>query len=265
MNISLDIYGYLLQFVNDETILNMLSVNKKFSNDTYFEKIMKEKYPLLIKFRKNEESWKCLFLQMTRSISKLEEKYNIPYIPAVEYNPHRFLKKYDRKDSNEIYSGAIKWAGETGDLNLINKLICPFDARGELDNNIQWTALIDLKMIACKFGHIEIVKLMTKRNIKYFPACLKIAAKYGHLPIVKLMLENDDSDINKALWLACHGGYLDIVEFLIENGATRINQALTWAEGARQLEIIHFLIKKGAQYGEKEVPVSTYNIRHEDM
>jgi hypothetical protein len=47
-----------MNFADDKTILNMLSVNKKFNDSIFFEKIMKKRYPLLIKYKKKKETWK---------------------------------------------------------------------------------------------------------------------------------------------------------------------------------------------------------------
>jgi hypothetical protein len=45
-----DVYLYIAEKADDKTTLNMLCVNKYFYN--YFEQVMKNKYPVLIQFRK---------------------------------------------------------------------------------------------------------------------------------------------------------------------------------------------------------------------
>tara|TARA_R110001599_G_scaffold74040_2_gene204374 strand:+ start:435 stop:749 length:315 start_codon:yes stop_codon:yes gene_type:complete len=99
-----DTYEYLTNFADDRTILNMLSVNKKFNDDVFFKRVLFRKYPLLLKF-KTEESYKNLFLRMTYYIAKLEEEFEIPYIPLEEYNPQMFYKC--NKNSKYIYDNVI--------------------------------------------------------------------------------------------------------------------------------------------------------------
>ena len=76
MNIAdKDVYEYMLNFADDKTIINMLSVNKHFNDEKFFEKVMKRRYPLLIEFRKEKESWKHLFIRMVHILALLYEKY----------------------------------------------------------------------------------------------------------------------------------------------------------------------------------------------
>src|SRR4029078_13354477 len=77
-------YAYLLNFADDRDIINMLSVNKKFRNEGFFERVMKKKYPDLIQYRDEGESWKHLFLRVVYYVSKLKEKYNIPYFHGLD-------------------------------------------------------------------------------------------------------------------------------------------------------------------------------------
>ena len=57
MELNKDTYLYLAQFADDRTILNMLSVNKKFNDPEFFRQVMTRKYTLLIKY-KGDEDWK---------------------------------------------------------------------------------------------------------------------------------------------------------------------------------------------------------------
>jgi hypothetical protein len=41
MQFNKDVYEYLLNFADDRTIINMLSVNKKFNDPIFFEKLLK--------------------------------------------------------------------------------------------------------------------------------------------------------------------------------------------------------------------------------
>ena len=57
MNLTKDIYEYILNFVDHKDVLNMLSVNKKFRSEEFFERIMRNRYTFIIRF-KEEENWK---------------------------------------------------------------------------------------------------------------------------------------------------------------------------------------------------------------
>ena len=77
MELTKDVYEYLTNFADDKTILNMLSVNKKFNDEEFFKRVMLRKYPFLLKF-KGEGSYKEFFIRMIYYIAKLKENYDIP-------------------------------------------------------------------------------------------------------------------------------------------------------------------------------------------
>ena len=43
-----DIYEYIVGLAEDKDVINMLSVNKKFNDDSYFKKVVEKRYPLLL-------------------------------------------------------------------------------------------------------------------------------------------------------------------------------------------------------------------------
>lgn len=92
MNVSKDVYLKIACFADDQTILNMLSVNKKFNEPEFFRQILSCKYPKLILFRKNE-TWKRFYLKMIYYLDKLKRKYDFEYIPAPSFNPERLYNK----------------------------------------------------------------------------------------------------------------------------------------------------------------------------
>lgn len=101
-------------------------------------------------------------------------------------------------------------------------------------NKSKWTALA----YACKYNHIEIVKLLINSG-----ADVDIAVNTGSTP----------------LHIALNEGNIEIAEFLIENKAD-INikdimgmSALAWAAKQGKLEIVIFLIKQGADINSQNV------------
>jgi hypothetical protein len=83
MKLSKDTYEYLLNFADDKTVLSMLSVNKKFNDDEFFEKIMKKRYPTIIEYKKLDESWKDFYIEQIYWISKTREEFNFEPLPYI--------------------------------------------------------------------------------------------------------------------------------------------------------------------------------------
>ena len=69
-----DVYETIVHSSDDRTVLEMLSVNKKFNQDDAFRRVLERRYPYLIAFRKEGETWKALYLRMIYYIEKLKEK-----------------------------------------------------------------------------------------------------------------------------------------------------------------------------------------------
>ena len=78
---------------DDMIILNMLRVNKKYYKDEHFQRLMQKRYPLLIKYKRQNESWKRFYLRMIHYISLLKEEFDIPYFPNPKFDPEYFYKK----------------------------------------------------------------------------------------------------------------------------------------------------------------------------
>ncbi len=104
MNLTKDTYEYLLNFADDREVLNMLSVNKKFRNEKLFEMIMKRRYPLISRFKK-DKSWKEFYIQTIYYLSKLEEKFHLPYIATLDFEPEVIYKF--AKNSNYLQNENI--------------------------------------------------------------------------------------------------------------------------------------------------------------
>jgi hypothetical protein len=79
----------LTHFADNETIVNIFSVNKKFSDDIYFERAVRRKYPNCVSHY--TKSWKALFVEITKSVKVLEEKYSVKW----DVNPLGILKEIE--------------------------------------------------------------------------------------------------------------------------------------------------------------------------
>ena len=119
-----------------------------------------------------------------------------------------------------------------GNLKEFNKLLTDYDNYTDLSINDKYGEGTPLH-IACKYGHIQIVTLLLKKEIidvnKNAPLC--IACKNGHIQIVELLLLDDRVDINQnevngnsPLYIACENGNFEIVIKLLEFNNIDINK-----------------------------------------
>ena len=84
-----DIYEYIVNLAEDRDVINMLSVNRKFNDDSYFKKILEKRYPLLLEFKNEHETYKQFYLRMIKYVAKLWEEFKIPYVAEKGFNPER--------------------------------------------------------------------------------------------------------------------------------------------------------------------------------
>ena len=198
MELPKDVYEYLTNFADDRTILNMLSVNKKFNDEQFFRRVMERKYPLLIPLKRG--TYKELFIQMSYYIAKLEEEFGIPYIATKGYNPRLFYKIFQNKPGM-IYESAMLSAAEGGHADIVNSML----AKGA--NNF------DAAMrYAAQGGHLNIVKMMVEQGATGFTSALIEATRHDQLEIVKYLLTKNPSLIVFVRTFAA--GHMDIVHFL---------------------------------------------------
>ena len=240
MLINKDVYEYILNFVDNETLVNMLSVNKKFSNDEYYLRLLIRKYPDLSKFRK-DETYKKLFLRMTYYIEKLQKRYDFPYIPSPDFDPFAFYMEITANDSlpvsdeekswsqkleewwdddnplRDMWNEGLRYASHTADEKLMNYML-------EMG---AWN--IDPALYnAAHRGNMKMVTYVLKLNRK------------------KYYTEDDPWNYNNALSSSCTGSQYEMVKFFVEKGANNFDNALLHAGYGKNIDIMKFLIEKGA-------------------
>ena len=84
-----DIYPYIVNLAEDRDVINMLSVNRKFNDDSYFKRILEKRYPLLLEFKLEDETYKRFYLRMVKYLAKLWEEFKIPYVAVKGLNPEK--------------------------------------------------------------------------------------------------------------------------------------------------------------------------------
>ena len=123
MNVSdKDIYEYIVNLAEDKDVINMLSVNQKFNDDSYFKKILEKRYPLLLSFKPSYETYKRFYLKMVTYLAKLWEEFKIPYIPFKGFGPEEVYKLAIRKP-DRIFTILLWDVAEIGEIKLAEYLI----------------------------------------------------------------------------------------------------------------------------------------------
>ena len=100
MNLTKDTYEYILNFADDRDIINMLSSNRKFRDDKLFERVMKKRYPIILRFKDENMNWTNFYIQTIFYLSKLKEDFGLPYLPTLDFNPelvYNALSSYKNK------------------------------------------------------------------------------------------------------------------------------------------------------------------------
>ena len=146
-----DIYSYIVNLADDRDVINMLSVNRKFNDDMYFKAVLEKRYPLLIKHKEKDETYKYFYLKMVKYMAKLWEEYEIPYIPVKNFDPAYMYLKFDKK----IYTIALYYAVEMGDIKLAQHLI----NKGAKINS-------DTYAYAGQGGSLDMLHFLLKRHYK---------------------------------------------------------------------------------------------------
>ena len=194
-----DVYLKIASEMDDKDVLAMLSVNRKFNDPEFFRQIMFQRYPLLIKFRKQGEDWKQLYLRMVTYILKLNEEYDVDYIPAPSFNPKRVyynFKTQEGYDSEfaETYGFVeiLRYIGESGNEELIHKTIEEYDLKLQPGVLSGMDYLLDGMV---KGGHLQ---LLQKYGVKFAPNyfTIKYAVSSGNENMIEY-LENLLKELGK--------------------------------------------------------------------
>jgi disulfide oxidoreductase YuzD len=117
----------------------MLSVNKKFNDPIFFEKLLKRNYPEWIFLKSNDENWRKFYVKMVYYLSKIEESgINLPkswdpkrfydFISEKnkdKYNDTDFEKDYDNFEEEKLEEGKyfLENAIKEGKLNIYKNLL----------------------------------------------------------------------------------------------------------------------------------------------
>jgi ankyrin repeat protein len=257
--------------MDDRTLFTFCKTDKYFNSkickdEKFWLRRLRSKYPLLEQFKNKNESYRDFFLKMSKYNYKLEEEFEIPYIPTDRYNPEEFyLENVVNNKNQDIFTDAMYYAILAKNLEIVKKLIEKIDDI-EIPFVLDWVAgdgdlktlkyLLDKKGIepnynllanAAAGGKLEILKYLIDKNIPINYLILSYAASNGHLEMVKYLIEekglNNIQKLEDVLTDAASNGKLDIVKYLIEErGVKNIPEdALEFALARDHLEVYNYL------------------------
>ena len=231
MNLTKDSYEYLLNFADDKDILNMLSVNKKFRDEEFFEKILKRKYPDTLQYKGDYESYRSFFIKTIYYLSKLKEKYDIPYFVGMD--PENLYKASKNLYLSELYNKTLLLSSRYGNLDVVNLMM----KKGAND-------IISAADFAAKGGHLNVIKYFIDKGARNFSEIATSAAYYAHGYIIDYLLEKkyiDKTVLNQSLYYATLGGHLSLIKHLISLGADDFKRIFQTATTDENQEIIDYI------------------------
>lgn len=233
-----DINREILKYVSDKELLGVCSINRRMWNDVCDDNFLKRrlsKYPIIEKYKKDNESWKQFFLQFTYYILKMRD-YKFEYTSG-NFNTQYILLKKCVGSKLLVESARVN-------ISLVEySLTQGADIHAENDDALR---------LASQYGYIEIVKYLVEHGADIHAKNNRALRWAKNVEIVIYLVEHG-ADIHAknddALKFASTDGNLEIVKYLIEHGAnihTKNDYALRWASRQGNLEIVKYLVLKGA-------------------
>lgn len=245
MQISKDLYEYLLDFSDDKTVLNLLSVNKKFRDEKLFERVMRKRYPILVeKYKKYRETWKSFSIDMMQNINKMEKEYDIPYIPSWDFNPRNYgnadfadhilisaaqigltdvveMLMAEYPFSKETFEKVFEEAAKNNQVNTIDFLLNyeeEFDSwkpnEDSLDREEYWNIILAYSAWG---GHIDLFQKMVQKGAYDFTSSFQFACMFGNLNIIEIIPKNRVRGIKQSMFYATCFGNIKVIRYLVEN------------------------------------------------
>ena len=160
MELTKDAYLEIAKTADDKSVVKMLSVNRKFHDDEFFKLVFEHRYPLLIKFKKDKESWKDFYLRMVMYIAKLKEEYDLDYIPSPKFNPQKFYDFVNVVNEEENWQlEAAEYLADVKDLQFLKKFLLKYA------KFLDFNHLISAEMLSK--NDLNRIKLFVDSDIKF--------------------------------------------------------------------------------------------------
>ena len=211
----------------------MLSVNKKFLNEEYYQRIIERKYPELIQFKNKDIktcrerkivylnynlNWRNFYIKNVYYMLKIQDIYKIPYFACKKLIPERILYQMNR--ANTPHSWALTKALQQGNVEIINLIV------GKNLADISSSSLTS----AVKSGNFPLIRVIyfhrLHKNLKY---PLFYAIYKNRRDIVDFLTEYETPSIedwNYCLLRICTSSNLDSIKYIISKGANNISECI---------------------------------------
>jgi ankyrin repeat protein len=229
-----DLDRHLVMYLDDRDVLNMM-LNKDYKNlldENFFHNLLLKKYPLLIRLKKKEETWKQFYLRQVYYLAKVKELHGIDYIPTPSYFPKR-ANDETKKGLNHILFSYSFLNDEKGIKLFLEK---------GADKNSGLMGAVSAK-------NKKLIEYFISLGANDFNTSVYVASSNNDKELVDYFL-NKGGSTEEAMGGAVIGNHKDMIEYLLEKGATieDLNYALM---NAKTPEMVDFLKEKGANNFEK--------------
>ena len=275
MNVSPDIYQHIASFSDDITVLRMLSTNRKFNDPILFQRMIRNRYPLLERYKLPYEDWKHFYLRMIQAIYSLAEN-DFPYVPDVRFNPVEIYQKLQKPRKDDYWGRGwgegIDYSSAIGRLDLLKIIVESAKARKQEINintinsavsnavRIKNTPILEYLMEIFNYRNYDYIveTAASHNNSEIFDRYLDQVADYVRVMdaaassgnagfIYKLLDKNPNMKLREPLYTAAKRGNMEVVRILLNaNNNYDLNYALQGAGKNGHIEILKLLIERGA-------------------
>eukprot|EP01135_Chromosphaera_perkinsii_P006924 Nk52_evm12s628 gene=Nk52_evmTU12s628 len=113
---------------------------------------------------------------------------------------------------------------------------------------------------ACKYGNLEVVKYLQRKNISCTGTNFEKACENGHLEVVRYLHSEEGIEINcNCMDGACVNGHLEVVRYLHEQGVMCSSDGFIGTCAKGHLDIIEFFCANGFKCPSNAINVASMN------
>ena len=232
MFVSKDVYGHITMFTDEQTTLNMLSVNKKFLEEEYYHRVIERKYSHLVKWKgrivrinkrvfKYNMNWREFYIKNMYYMLKIKKIYNVPYFNMVCI-PENFLFCISKvKNSYKWILGKALSAGNEFIVNLI------------IEKKL---SILDIESLgfACESLQLLFVKKISSYAAPHnfyrsFYIAGNLLGRENRFDIIRFLVDEmkpKKEELEKVLLEICQYASINIIKYFIEKGANNIQQCI---------------------------------------
>ena len=182
-----DTYEYLANFADDRTVLEMVRANKSFDSPDFFRRIMERRYPLLLSDKRQDESWKQLYLRTIKYIGLLQEDFQFPYIPVPGFIPEKVYTDIKKAPSYRFVTYGMDYALQAEDMNLIRYMLDNITYKG--------AALLGAIRRIAKTNNSALMEQLISYNYHFVADAIEIVIYANNRTMLEYILSIPNIDI----------------------------------------------------------------------